>query len=52
MRITGRSDMTLKTGPVSQQVWQVKEPLLLKAINAKHRSKFAARSPVMATATE
>jgi hypothetical protein len=26
-------------------VWQVEEPLLLKAISAKHRSKFAALSP-------
>jgi hypothetical protein len=29
-------------GPVSQQVLHVKDPSLLKAISAKHRSKFAA----------
>jgi hypothetical protein len=28
-------------------VWHVKEPSLLKAVSAKHRSKFAAPSPVM-----
>jgi hypothetical protein len=27
--------------PVPQQVWYVKESLLLKAINAKYRYKFA-----------
>jgi hypothetical protein len=32
-------------------VWQVKEPLLLKALSAKHRSEFAAQSSVMVTAT-
>jgi hypothetical protein len=39
-------------GPVSQQVWYVKEFSLLKAlaISAKNRSKFAAVSPVMVTA--
>jgi hypothetical protein len=37
-------------GPVPQQVWHVKEPLLLKAVSAKHRSKFADLSPVMVTA--
>jgi hypothetical protein len=31
-------------GPVSQQVWHIKEPSLLKAVSAKHRSKFAALS--------
>jgi hypothetical protein len=36
-------------GPVSQQVWHVKEPSLLKAVRAKRRSKFAALSPVMVT---
>jgi hypothetical protein len=30
-------------------VWHVKEPSLLKAVSAKHRSKFAAPSPVMMT---
>jgi hypothetical protein len=33
-----------------QQVWHIKEPLLLKAASAKHRSKFAALSLVMVTA--
>jgi hypothetical protein len=33
--------MTLKRRSVSQYVWHVEEPSLLKAINAKHRSKFA-----------
>jgi hypothetical protein len=28
-------------------VWHVKEPLLLKAMSAKHMSKFVALSPVM-----
>jgi CRISPR/Cas system endoribonuclease Cas6 (RAMP superfamily) len=28
-------------------VWHVKEPSLLKAVSVKHRSKFAALSPVM-----
>jgi hypothetical protein len=32
---------------VSQQVWHVKEPSLLKAVNANHRSKFAALCPVI-----
>jgi hypothetical protein len=36
-------------GPVSQKVWHVKEPSLLKAVSAKHRSKFAALSLVMVT---
>jgi hypothetical protein len=36
-------------GPVSQKVWHVKEPSLLKAVSAKHRSKCAALSPVMMT---
>jgi hypothetical protein len=31
-------------GPVSQWVWHVKEPSLLKAMSAKHRSKFGAPS--------
>jgi hypothetical protein len=39
-------------GPVSQYVWHVKEPSLLKAVSAKHRSKFAALSPVMVIAPE
>jgi hypothetical protein len=30
-------------------VWHVKEPSLLKAESAEHRSKFAALSPVMVT---
>jgi hypothetical protein len=30
-------------------VWHVKEPSLLKAVRAKHRSKFAALSPAMVT---
>jgi hypothetical protein len=30
-------------------VWHVKEPSQLKAVSAKHRSKFAAPSPVMVT---
>jgi hypothetical protein len=34
-------------GSVSQYVWHVKEPSLLKAVSAKHRSKFAALSLVM-----
>jgi hypothetical protein len=34
-------------GSVSQQVWHIKELSLLKAVSAKHRSKFAALSPVM-----
>jgi hypothetical protein len=33
-----------------QQVWHGKELSLLKAIGVKHRSKFAALSPVMAIA--
>jgi hypothetical protein len=37
-------------GPVSQQLWHVKEPSLLKTISAKHRSKFAALSPVTVAA--
>jgi hypothetical protein len=37
-------------GPVSQKVWHVKEPSLLKAVRAKHTSKFAALSPAMVTA--
>jgi hypothetical protein len=37
-------------GPVSQQVWHIKELSLLKAASAKHRSKFAALSPIMVTA--
>jgi hypothetical protein len=36
-------------GPVSQKVWHVKEPSLLKAVSANRRSKFAALSPVMVT---
>jgi hypothetical protein len=32
---------------MSQQVWQVKEPSLLKSISAKHRSRFAALSRVV-----
>jgi hypothetical protein len=36
-------------GPMSQQVWHVQEPSLLKAIRVKHRSKFAALSSVMVT---
>ena len=46
--ITGLSDMTLclikNEGPVSQHVivWHAKEPSLLKAMSAEHRSKFAA----------
>jgi hypothetical protein len=43
MRITGLSDMT--TGVAG------KELSLLKTINAKHRSKFAALSPAMVTVT-
>jgi hypothetical protein len=35
---------------VSQQVWHVKEPSLIKAISVKLRSKFATPSPVMVTA--
>jgi hypothetical protein len=34
----------------SRIVWQVKEPSLLKAVSAQHRSKFAALLPVMVTA--
>jgi hypothetical protein len=29
-----------------QQMWHIKEPLLLKATSVKHRSKFATLSPV------
>jgi hypothetical protein len=36
-------------GPILKQVYHAKEPPLLKAISAKHRSKFAALSPVMVT---
>jgi hypothetical protein len=36
---------------VSQWVWHVKEPSLLKAVSAKHRSKFAALSLVIVTVT-
>jgi hypothetical protein len=36
----------LKNGaPVAQQMWHVKDPLLLKAISANHKSNFAALSP-------
>jgi hypothetical protein len=42
----------IKGGHVSQQVWHIKKPALLKAISAKHRSKFAALSPVMVTAAK
>jgi hypothetical protein len=31
-------------------MWHGKEPSLLKAMGAKHRSKFAALSPLMVTA--
>jgi hypothetical protein len=34
---------------VSQWVWHVKEPSLLKAVSAKLRSKFAALSQLMVT---
>jgi hypothetical protein len=34
---------------VSQWVWHVNEPSLLKAISTKHRSKFAALSSIMVT---
>jgi hypothetical protein len=27
-------------GPVSQQVWHIKEPSLLKVLSAKHKSKL------------
>jgi hypothetical protein len=36
-------------GPISQQVWHVKEPSLQKAIGAENRYEFAALSPVKAT---
>jgi hypothetical protein len=36
-------------GPMSQLVWHVKENSLLKAVIAKHWSKFAALSPVWVT---
>jgi hypothetical protein len=46
----GSFEYDLKNGgPVSQYVWHVQEPSLLKAVSAKHRSKFAALSLVMAT---
>jgi hypothetical protein len=32
-------------------LWHLKEPLLLKAISAKHRSRFAALSPEIVTTT-
>jgi hypothetical protein len=38
-------------GPVSRQVRHLKILSLLKAESAKHRSKFAALSPVMMVAT-
>jgi hypothetical protein len=48
VRITGLPDMTLeKEVPVSQQVWHIKEPSLLKSVSVERRSKFAALSPVM-----
>jgi hypothetical protein len=37
MRITGLSGMTLKTGSVSQQVWHVKEPSMLKPVSSEQR---------------
>jgi hypothetical protein len=36
-------------GPVSQYMWHIKEPLLLKAGSAMHRTKFAALALVMVT---
>jgi hypothetical protein len=39
-------------GPMSQLVWHFKEPSLLKAISAKHMSRFAALSPVMMTTAD
>ena len=39
----GSSEMTIINGcPVSQYVWHAKEPSLLMAMSAEHRSKFAA----------
>jgi hypothetical protein len=40
MRITNLSDMTLNGIHVPQQMLQVKEPLLLNAINAKRSSNL------------
>ena len=38
----GSSEMTIINGcPVSQKVWNAKEPSLLMAMSAEHRSKFA-----------
>jgi hypothetical protein len=37
---------------MSQQVWHVKEPSLLKAMSVKHSSKFAALSLVIVAAAE
>jgi hypothetical protein len=39
----------INRGPVLQQVWHVIEPSLLKAVSAKHRSKFASPSPIIVT---
>jgi hypothetical protein len=46
----GSFEYDLKNGgPLSQYVWHVTEPSMLKAVSDKHRSKFAALSPVMVT---
>jgi hypothetical protein len=49
-RFLGRD--SINRGPMLQQVWYVKEPLLLRAISAKHGSKFAALSSTVGTATK
>jgi hypothetical protein len=53
----GRGDRSfmrdlINRGPVSQQVWHVNEPSLLKVMRTKHRSKFAAPSPVKVTVAQ
>jgi hypothetical protein len=52
-RIMDLSYMTLKTEvPCRSRCKHVKEPSLLKAVSAEHRSKFAALSPVMVQIAE
>jgi hypothetical protein len=47
----GPSDETVETEvPCRSRCWHEKEPSLLKAMSAKHKSKFAAQSLVMVTA--
>jgi hypothetical protein len=46
----GRGWNRINRGSVSQWVLHLKESLLLETMTAKHRSKFAAQSPVLVTA--